>query len=109
MISYPARKVMGLDVDGVLLDAGGNLNERVRDVALALHADGWRILIWSSAGHDHAQEAADLAGLGGLERVTVSGKPTAVLDDHGWHWTRFAPAVSWVQLEKQLRLREAEQ
>ena len=93
-LKYPSRRVLAVDVDGVLIDSYGRRNAEAADYARAMHADGWRIIVWSARGHEYAKDAAEDCGLSDLDRLTVCGKPAAVLDDQGWRWARWVPVIT---------------
>ena len=104
--AYPCRRTLYVDVDGVLW-IDGRVNEDLVAPLRELRSLGWTLVVWSSAGGDHAREVADAAGLGA---VVCLAKPDAVLDDAGWSWTMHKPVLDLqrlIGLVAQEREREA--
>ena len=87
---FQPAKVIAVDVDGTLIRDG----RLVRSLVDWLHeqrALGFRLMLWSARGRDHALGAVELFGLHGLFDDVVS-KPGYVVDDQGWQWTQY----TWV-------------
>lgn len=88
---FQPAKVIAVDVDGTLIKGGrvvcslvGWLREQ--------RSLGFRLMLWSARGRDHAMGAVELFGLQGLFDDVVS-KPGYVVDDHGWGWTHYTCVV----------------
>ena len=88
----PPPDLIAVDVDGTLLMHDGTINRQVVDWCRHQSEQGHGLMLWSSAGQAHAEEAAMRAGIGHLFGVIIS-KPGFVLDDQGWGWIRFTGVV----------------
>lgn len=86
MSDPPRPKVIAIDVDGTLFDRRGHLNQRMVDWINAKYEDSYQIMIWSMRGREHAELAAERAGLWDIAQCCA--KPGYVVDDKGWSWVK---------------------
>jgi hydroxymethylpyrimidine pyrophosphatase-like HAD family hydrolase len=88
---YQPARVMAVDVDGTLVRDG----RLVQPLVVWLREQrekGFRLMLWSARGRDHAENAVKLFELHGLFDDVV-GKPGYVVDDQGWDWIRYTCVV----------------
>jgi hydroxymethylpyrimidine pyrophosphatase-like HAD family hydrolase len=88
---YQPARVMAVDVDGTLVRDG----RLVQPLVVWLREQrekGFRLMLWSARGKNHAENAVKLFDLHGLFDDVV-GKPGYVVDDQGWDWTRYTHIV----------------
>lgn len=83
--------MLAVDVDGTLL-AGKHPRKRVVDQVKAKHNDGYQIIVWSSAGEDHARAAINLCGIEGIVHAVIS-KLGYILDDQRWSWIKYTKVL----------------
>jgi len=88
---YTPRKVVYVDVDGVLLIGGAYSNDNV-DRVKELHHNGFELVLWSSRGREHAERVAKETEITELFTAILS-KPSYIIDDKGWTWTRFVRCI----------------
>lgn len=88
---YPPQRVIAVDVDGTL-HVGGMLNGAVVEFIKAKRLEGFRMMLWSARGIDHARRAAEQFGVADLFDDIVS-KPGYVLDDLGWSWIKYTQVI----------------
>lgn len=91
MAQYPRQKVIAVDVDGTL-HTNGKANDQVIAWIKGKRADGFKLILWSMRGEDHARKAAALFGIADLFDV-ITSKPGYIVDDKGWSWTRFTGVI----------------
>lgn len=87
----PPPSVVYIDVDGTLL-IDGQINEPLVDWLREAHRAGYQLVLWSSAGEDHARQTAAQADLTELFHAILS-KPGYVVDDMGWRWVRYTQSL----------------
>ncbi len=93
MKRYARQKTIAVDVDGTLL-INGRINKRLAEWCKTKKAEGFYLILWSSAGQQHAIEAAEKAGL--IEVFdTIISKPGYIVDNVGWSWTRYTQVVDF--------------
>lgn len=90
MNAYVPRRVLAVDVDGTLI-VHGRVNASVLRELKAAHKSGYDIIVWSARGRQHAEQAAEAAGV--TEISICIGKPSAIIDDLGWAWAKTVPVV----------------
>jgi hydroxymethylpyrimidine pyrophosphatase-like HAD family hydrolase len=88
---YPERKVIAIDVDGTLITRG-QVNTRLVEWAKDKHDQGYKIIIWSARGEDHARTAAQMADLSSI--ATAISKPGYIVDDQGWQWIKHTKVIT---------------
>ena len=88
----PPPRLIAIDVDGTLLCHDGSINYQVVDWCRHQWEQGLRLMLWSSAGQAHAEQAAMRGGIAHLFDCIIS-KPGFVLDDQGWSWIRYTGVV----------------
>jgi hydroxymethylpyrimidine pyrophosphatase-like HAD family hydrolase len=88
---YQPARVMAVDVDGTLV-RDGRLVQPLVTWLREQREKGFRLMLWSARGKDHAENAVKLFELHGLFDDVV-GKPGYVVDDQGWDWTRYTCIV----------------
>jgi hydroxymethylpyrimidine pyrophosphatase-like HAD family hydrolase len=88
---FPPSRVIAVDVDGTLHNAG-RVNAALVEYCRARKAEGYRLMLWSARGIEHAQRAVDLFGLAGLFDDVV-GKPGYIIDDLGWTWIKYTHVI----------------
>jgi hydroxymethylpyrimidine pyrophosphatase-like HAD family hydrolase len=89
---YSPPKVMAVDVDGTLV-CDGRVTPELIAWLQARKADGFRLMLWSARGRDHAAGAIATFDLPADLFDDVISKPGYVLDNCGWEWTRFTQVV----------------
>jgi phosphoglycolate phosphatase-like HAD superfamily hydrolase len=89
---YAPTRCIAVDVDGTL-HCDGRLNKSVVEFCREKKAAGFRMMLWSARGIEHAQKAADLFGVADLFDDIV-GKPGYVLDDLGWSWIKYTRVIT---------------
>lgn len=82
---FERPRCLAVDVDDTLL-VKGQPNPVVVNLLRKRIDDGWELLLWSMQGREHAQQAAQLAGLEGV--AICSSKPGCLVDDQGLDWLR---------------------
>ncbi len=90
---YARQKTIAIDVDGTLI-INGRINKRLVEWCKAQKVGGFYMILWSSAGREHATEAAAKSGLTDVFDTVIS-KPGYIVDDVGWKWTRYTQVVDF--------------
>lgn len=91
---FPPSRVIAVDVDGTLHNAG-RVNAALVEYCWARKAEGYRLMLWSARGIEHAQRAVDQFELSGLFDDVV-GKPGYIIDDLGWSWIKYTKVIGSV-------------
>ena len=94
---FAPTRTIGVDVDGTL-HTDGRLNRSVVAFCEKQKAAGFRIMLWSARGKEHAQAAADRLGVSHLFDDIVS-KPGYVLDDPGWSWIKYTKVITTLAVD----------
>ena len=94
----PPPRWIYVDVDGTLL-IRGQPNEQLIDWLREKHADGFKLVLWSARGRDHARATAEAFGIDNLFEAILS-KPGYVVDDRGWRWIAFTRVLTGVRDEE---------
>jgi hydroxymethylpyrimidine pyrophosphatase-like HAD family hydrolase len=89
---HQPQKVMAVDVDGTLV-CDGKVTPEIIAWLQARKVDGFRLMLWSARGRDHALGAIATFDLPVDLFDDVISKPGYILDDHGWEWTRYTQVV----------------
>lgn len=88
---YPMPKWVFVDVDGTLIKEGV-LNQRLVDWCKERKQEGFKIVLWSNQGIEHATQAAASANVTDIFDFIIS-KPGYIVDDKEWSWANFVPAL----------------
>ncbi len=88
---FPKQSVVTVDVDGTLL-VDGRVNAKLVAWLKDRKAEGFELILWSAAGRQHAENAANFAGIAALFSAIIS-KPGFTVDDRGWDWTRTTKVI----------------
>jgi phosphoglycolate phosphatase-like HAD superfamily hydrolase len=89
---FAQTRTIGVDVDGTL-HPDGRLNPAVVAFCEKQKAAGFRLMLWSARGKEHAQACADQFGVAHLFDDIVS-KPGYILDDLGWSWIKYTRVIT---------------
>jgi hydroxymethylpyrimidine pyrophosphatase-like HAD family hydrolase len=84
---YPNPKWIYIDVDGTVV-VGSIINRRLIEWLKIKKANGFKLVLWSSAGDDHARCIAEFADIVSLFDFIIS-KPGFIVDDQEWQWTKY--------------------
>ena len=87
-MAHAPPRLIAIDVDGTLLSHDGTINPQVVEWCRHQSEQGLRLMLWSSAGQAHAEDAAARSGIAHLFDTIIS-KPGFTLDDQGLdsiHW-----------------------
>lgn len=87
MSQYPPSKVIAVDVDGTLI-IFGVLNRNLVQWCRYQKEKGFKLMLWSARGEDHARNTATKHGIEDLFHV-ICGKPGYIVDDLGWSWIKY--------------------
>ena len=82
-----------LDDQWVYVDVDKTLGPAVVGYCRTLKARGARLVLWSARGELHARHVADQQGVIQLFDF-IAGKPTVLIDDQGWRWTRLVQTIT---------------
>ena len=82
---YPTPKWIYVDVDGTL-------DHRVVDWCRKKKEHGYRFVLWSSRGKEHAEKAAKHFECVDLFEAILS-KPGHIIDDKGWGWIKYTNVI----------------
>ena len=93
---YPPPSTIAIDVDGTLI-ISGEVNRPLVAWAAVQKARGYKLMLWSARGEQHAERAAQL-----VEQAchlpqffdAVVSKPGYVIDDLGWTWVRYTRVIT---------------
>lgn len=86
---YSKPKVIYVDVDGTLLiGKPAKPNLKLLGFLDVKKSEGFELVLWSTQGKAHAENAARLCGREDLFAHILS-KPGYIIDDKGWTWARF--------------------
>jgi hydroxymethylpyrimidine pyrophosphatase-like HAD family hydrolase len=88
---YQPARIIAVDVDGTLI-RDGRLVQPLVNWLKEQREKGFRLMLWSARGKDHAENAIKTFELEGLFDDVV-GKPGYVVDDQGWDWIRYTHVV----------------
>lgn len=89
---YPPPKLVAVDVDGTLI-INGIVNADLVKWIKQKSCEGFKLMLWSARGEDHARKAADMAGLSDVFDFIIS-KPGYIVDDRGWSWIKYTRVIS---------------
>lgn len=78
-------KVIAVDVDGTL-------NPRLIEWLRGQKTKGFKLMLWSSGGEEHAMDAAVRFGAVELFDLICS-KPGYIIDDQGWGWIKYTKVI----------------
>jgi len=93
-MSRPRNRAVFVDVDGTLVTQG-RLDENLAAWIGERRGEGFEVNLWSARGQAYARAAAERLGVAHLFDAIIS-KPTEIVDDWGWRWTRHVPVVTRV-------------
>jgi len=94
---FPPARCVAVDVDGTLL-IGSRPNARLIEWCWQKKNEGFRLMLWSARGKDHAINAARLCGVMDLFDA-IESKPGYIVDDLGWSWIKFTKIVRDVTMD----------
>ncbi len=86
------NKTIFVDVDGTLMLANGELNERLLKWIDAKLRKGFQFSLRSMRGAEHALNTATKFNVSN-RFLNFLSKPGAIVDDHGWRWIKFSKAI----------------
>ena len=89
---YPLKKVIAVDVDDTLL-INGEINQKLSKWCEARKTEGFCLILWSARGERHAEDTCKKAGLDDVFDYVIS-KPSYVVDDVGWEWTKYTKVIN---------------
>tara|TARA_R110002012_G_scaffold88308_2_gene217649 strand:- start:1186 stop:1509 length:324 start_codon:yes stop_codon:yes gene_type:complete len=96
---YSLKKVIAVDVDDTLL-INGEINQNLSQWCLDRKTEGFCLILWSARGEDHAIDTCKKAGLNNVFDYVIS-KPSYVVDDKGWEWTKYTKVINPAELNTQ--------
>jgi hypothetical protein len=86
------KKVIAVDVDDTLL-IKGVINEKLSKWCRDRKTEGFCLILWSARGEVHAVDTCKKAGLDNVFDYVIS-KPSYVVDDKGWEWTKYTKVIN---------------
>ena len=89
---YPPSRTIAVDVDGTLL-VGSQPNAKLIQWCWQKKEEGFRMMLWSARGKDHAVNAARFCNVMDLFDA-IESKPGYIVDDLGWSWIKFTKIIS---------------
>lgn len=91
-MSHPNfNDTVAIDIDGTLV-LNGALSESAMGWIHKQRGKGFDVILWSIRGGKYAREVAEKFEISGLFAAII-GKPCAIVDDRGWGWARYSPAI----------------
>ena len=88
----PLTKVIAVDVDDTLI-VNGKIDLGLLEWCRDRKAAGFKLILWSQAGENHARKVAERAKAVDVFHVII-GKPGYIIDDQSWNWTKFTRRVT---------------
>lgn len=88
---FPPQKVIAVDVDGTL-QCRGEANEELIEWCKEKKREGFKLMLWSARGEDHARKYAELFNITDLFYLICS-KPGYIVDDQGWGWIKYTRVI----------------
>jgi len=94
-LKYPFRKWIYIDVDGTFSFAP----EIISLWARQMKDDGYKMILWSARGQDHAKAWADAYNCADIFEAILS-KPGHIVDDQGWKWIKYTNIINKISVRK---------
>lgn len=88
----PQPKVIAVDVDGTL-HTRGKPDVKLIEWLRVQRDEGFKLILWSSAGEQHAREVATAFNVTELFDVII-GKPCLFIDDQGLEWLQYTRVIT---------------
>ena len=94
---HPPQRTIAVDVDGTLI-VGSQPNAKLIEWCWRMKNEGFRLMLWSARGHDHALNAAKFCEV--IELFdSIESKPGYIVDDFGWSWIKFTKIIRNLTLD----------
>lgn len=90
------NKTIYVDIDGTLF-RNNQLDRELVEWIIFKRGQGFVFNLWSARGRDYAEQFASVFGLADLFDAILS-KPGHIIDDQGWSWTKYIPAINRDQI-----------
>jgi hydroxymethylpyrimidine pyrophosphatase-like HAD family hydrolase len=92
---FKPQKMIAVDVDGTIY-VNGRANLKLIEWLRRQKSKGFKIMLWSARGEDHAKNAAKVFEIEDLFDIVCS-KPGYIVDDMGWQWTKWTKRIRTVE------------